>query len=146
MPLRLASDQLAALRHDTRELLQRTSDHEDQCEALVASAEWDVRQAEAALFPAATADANHLRHLLAEHLQRTAAAAATVRRLGVGAHEQHAAIRQLLGNLTEDHHAGAHRPNAVLVVDDYGDVRELIARVLEDAGSSSTRQPTASKR
>jgi CheY-like chemotaxis protein len=43
-------------------------------------------------------------------------------------------VRQLLANLTDDHHAGAQRANVVLVVDDYGDVRELIACVLEDAG------------
>jgi CheY-like chemotaxis protein len=134
MSLRFPSEQLVALRHDTQLALQRTGDHEDQCEALVASAEWDVRQAEAAVFCAATADAKHLRHLLAEHLQRTAASAATVRRLCVCAHKQHAAVRQLLANLTDDHHAGAQRANVVLVVDDYGDVRELIACVLEDAG------------
>src|SRR5919106_438615 len=109
------SGQLAQLCSDTRLLLGRTSDHEDQFEALVASAEWDGRQAEAALFCAATADANHLRHLLAEQLQRTAASAATVRRLCISAHEQHAAVRQLLANLTGDHPTGAQRTNAVLV-------------------------------
>jgi two-component system cell cycle response regulator DivK len=134
MSLRFPSEQLAALRHDTRLLLERTTDQEDQFEALVASAEWDVRQAEAALFCAATADANHLRHLLGEHLQRTAASAATVRRLCLGARDQHAAVRQLLANLTGDHDAGAQRTNAVLVVDDYGDVCEVIACVLENAG------------
>ena len=133
MSLRFPSDQRAALCHDTRLVVERAGDHESQLEALVASAEWDVRQAEAALFSAATSDPNHLRHLLAEQ-QRTAAGAATARRLCISAREQHAAVRQLLANLTGDHYVGAQRANAVLVVDDYGDVRELVARVLENAG------------
>jgi two-component system, cell cycle response regulator DivK len=134
MSLRSPSEQLADLRHDARLLLEQTADHERQHDALVASAERDVRQAEAALFRASTADPNQLRHLLAVHLQRSAASAATARRLCANAHAQHAAVRQLLAHVADEHHVGAQRTNAVVVADDYGDVRDVIASVLEDAG------------
>jgi hypothetical protein len=65
---------------------------------------------------------------------RSEAGAATARRLYVGARQQHAAALQLLAHLGDDHGPGRQRPNAVLVVDDYGDVREVLAGVLEDAG------------
>jgi two-component system cell cycle response regulator DivK len=52
----------------------------------------------------------------------------------VGARQQHAAALQLLAHLGDDHGPGRQRPNAVLVVDDYGDVGEVLAGVLEDAG------------
>jgi two-component system, cell cycle response regulator DivK len=134
MSSRLPSELWADLRHDAQRLLERTGDYEGQLEALVASAERDVRQAEAALACAANADPNHLRHLLAVQLHRSAAGAASARRFRVSAHEQHAGMHQLLAHVAGDPRAGAQRTNAVLVVDDYGDVREVIATVLEDAG------------
>jgi two-component system, cell cycle response regulator DivK len=40
----------------------------------------------------------------------------------------------LLADLDGDRSAGARCPSTVLVVDDYGDVRDVLALVLEDAG------------
>ena len=54
MSLRSSSEQLADLRDDARLLIERTGDQQVQLEALVASAEWDVTQAEAALLEATT--------------------------------------------------------------------------------------------
>jgi CheY-like chemotaxis protein len=52
----------------------------------------------------------------------------------VSARQQHATACQLLAHLGDDHGPGPQLPTAVLVVDDYGDVREMLAGVLEDAG------------
>jgi CheY-like chemotaxis protein len=134
MSLRSPSDQPADLGDDARLLVERTGDLESQLEALVASADRDVRQAEAALSCGANADANHVKHLLAVQLQRSAAGAAAARRVCGSAHELHAAVRHLRAHVAGDHHPSVPRTNAVLVVDDYGDVREVIASVLEDAG------------
>lgn len=75
-----------------------------------------------------------VRHLLSGQLERSAAGAAAARRLLAGAHQQHAAACRLLDDLKDDRSAPDETPNAVLVVDDYGDVRDVVARVLEDAG------------
>jgi two-component system, cell cycle response regulator DivK len=132
MSLRSPSEQLADLRDDARLLIERTVDQQVQLEALVASAEWDVRQAEAALFQAR--DVDEVRRLLSAPLHRSEAGAATARQLCVSARQQQAAARQLLAHLGDDHGPGPQRPNAVLVVDDYADVRDALAGVLEDAG------------
>ena len=134
MSLGSPSERLADLRHDARLLIERTGDQEGQLEALAASAQRDVQHAEAAVSHATDLDVDQIRHLLSAQLQRTMAGAATVRRLCVSAHQQHAAARQLLARLGGEYRGSAHCPNAVLVVDDYGDIREVLARVLEDAG------------
>jgi CheY-like chemotaxis protein len=77
---------------------------------------------------------DEVRRLLSAQLHRSEAGAATARRLCVSARQQHAAARQLLAHLGDDHGSGPQPPNAVLVVDDYGDVRDVLAGVLEDAG------------
>src|SRR5688572_16913286 len=132
MSLGFTSQRLADLRHDARILIERAGDQEDQLEALVAAAERDLRQAEAAVSHTTDLELDEIRHLLSAQLQRSTAGAASVRQLCVSAHQQHAAARRLLADLDRDHGAGVPCPNAVLVVDDYGDVREVVARVLED--------------
>jgi CheY-like chemotaxis protein len=135
MSLRFTSEQLPALRHDARLLTERAGDQESQLGAFVAAAERDVRHAEAAVSHAADdLDVDEVRHLLSEQLERSAMGAAAARRLLAGAHQQHAAARQLAAHLGDDHAAGARCPKAVLVVDDYGDIREVVARVLNNAG------------
>jgi two-component system cell cycle response regulator DivK len=135
MSLRFASAQLADLRRDAQLLIECAGDQEGQLEAFVATAEQDLRQVEAAVFRAAD-DLNmvEVRHLLSAQLERSAAGAAAATRLLAGAHQQHAVARRLLADLDDDRDAGAQCVNAVLVVDDYGDVRNALARVLEDAG------------
>jgi len=91
MSLRFAREQLVDLRHHAQRLIDRAGDHEGQLEALVASAEGDVRQAEAAVSHAAQdLDVGDVRHLLSGQLDRSAAGAAAAKRLLAGAHHQHA--------------------------------------------------------
>jgi two-component system cell cycle response regulator DivK len=135
MSLRFASEQLDDLRYDARLFIERAGDQEGQLEAFVAAAERDLRHAEAAVSHAADdLDVDEVRHLLSAQLERSATGAAAARRLLASAHQQHAAACRLLERLDGDRSAGADSPNAVLVVDDYGDVRDVLARVLEDAG------------
>jgi CheY-like chemotaxis protein len=134
MSLQFDPDQLADLRDDAQLLIRGTGNHEGQLEALVAVSEGDVRHAEAAISHAADLDLDDVRHLLAAQLQRSAASAATARRLCASAHQQHAAACRLLKHLGGDRGVATQCPNAVLVVDDHGDVREVVARVLQDAG------------
>jgi CheY-like chemotaxis protein len=94
-----------------------------------------LKQAEAAVSHAADdLDVSDVRHLLSGQLDRSAAGAAAAKRLLAGAHQQHAAACRLLEDLSGGRGARAESPNAVLVVDDYGDVRDVVARILEDAG------------
>jgi CheY-like chemotaxis protein len=135
MSLRFPPDQFADFRDDAQLLIRGTGDHEGQLEALVAASDGDVRHAKAAISHAADLDLDDVRHLLVAQLQRSAASAATARRLCASAHQQHAAACRLMKHLGGDGDAATQCPNAaVLVVDDHGDVREVVARILQDAG------------
>jgi len=135
MSLPFASEQLADLRHDAQRLIERAGDQEGQLEALVAAAEGDVRQAEAAVSHAADdLDAGDVRHLLSGQLERSAAGAAAAKRLLAGAHHQHAAACRLLEDLNGGRSARAESTQAVLVVDDNRAVRDVVALILGDAG------------
>src|SRR6187397_3124893 len=115
MSLRNASEHLADLHHDARLLTEQADVQEAQLEALVAAAERDMRQAEAATSHAADdLGVDEVRHLLSAQLERSAAGAAAARRLLAGAHQQHAAARRLLAHLGDDT-AAVQSPNAVLV-------------------------------
>ena len=131
---RSPSERLANLCLDARLLIEQAGDHEAQLEALVAAAERDTRHAEAAVSHSAHLGMDEVQHLLSQQLQRSSAGAVAARRICVGAHQQHAAAQRLLAHLEGHQIADATSSNAVLVVDDYGDVREVLARVLEDAG------------
>ena len=134
MSLWFASEQLAHLCHDARLLTDRAGDQASQLEAFVAAVERDMRHAEAAVSHAGhDVDVDEVRRLLSAQLERSAAGAAAAKRLLAGAHQQHAAACRLLADLDDDRRA-APCPSAVLVVDDYGDVRDVLARVLADAG------------
>jgi len=134
MSLWFASEQLAHLCHDARLLTDRAGDQASQLEAFVAAVERDMRHAEAAVSHAGhDVDVDEARRLLSAQLERSAAGAAAAKRLLAGAHQQHAAACRLLAELDDDRRA-APCPSAVLVVDDYGDVRDVLARVLADAG------------
>ena len=134
MSLHFASEQLVHLCHDARLLANRAGDQEGQLDAFVAAAERDMRHAEAAVSRAHDLDVDEARHLLSAQLERSAAGAAAAKRLLAGAHQQHAAACRLLADLDGDPSAVPPVPSAVLVVDDYGDVREMLACVLADAG------------
>jgi CheY-like chemotaxis protein len=79
-------------------------------------------------------DVGDVRQLLSGQLERSAAGAAAAKRLLAGAHQQHAAVCRLLEDLHGGRSARTESPHAVLVVDDYGDVRDVLAGILEDAG------------
>jgi len=134
MSLPSPSSQRADLHDDAQLLIEQAGDQEEQLDMLVAIAERDLRHAKAAISGATDLNVDQVRYLLSAELQRSTTAAATIRRLSVGAHLQHVAARQLLTHVVEDRGADILCRNAVLVVDDYGHTREALARVLEDAG------------
>ena len=127
-------ERLADLLHDARLLMEQAGDQEAQLEALVGAAERDTRDAEAAVSDSADLGMAEIHELLSLQVQRSAAGAAAARRICIAAHQQHAAAQRLLAHLDGDQIAGGQSSNAVLVVDDYGDVREILAGVLEEAG------------
>jgi len=135
MSFQLASKQLADLRHHAQLLIEGAGDQEGQLAALVAATEGSLRQAEAAVSHAAgDLDPGDVRQLLSGQLDRSAAGAAAAKRLLAGAQQQHAVACRLLEDLDGGRSARPESPNAVLVVDDYGEVRDVVARILEDAG------------
>jgi CheY-like chemotaxis protein len=134
MAFRSPSGQRVDLRDDAQLLVEEAGDQEEQLDALLAIAERDLRHAKAALSGATDLNVDQVRYLLSTELQRSTAAAASVGRLSVGAHLQHLAARQLLSHVADGGSTDIRCPNAVLVVDDYGDIRDALARVLEDAG------------
>lgn len=134
MSLRFPSAQLADLRDSACQLIERADDHERQLELFVAAAERERTQAEAVSRTPGAVDEDEVRRLLGAQLQRTAAGAAAARGFLLAAHQQHAAARRLLAHLDACHGTGDLCRNAVLIVDDYGDIRDVLARVLEGAG------------
>jgi two-component system, cell cycle response regulator DivK len=133
-------EQPASLRDEARVLAERAGDHKAHTEALVAAAAAHVRDAEEALsaaLDAADGCIDRLRSLLRTQLQRSLDGAEAARRCYVDARAQHVAAGQLFRHL-EDPGTGQLRTqprrDSVLVVDDYGDVREVLATVLEEGG------------
>jgi CheY-like chemotaxis protein len=143
MSPQFTSEQLVRIRDEARIIIRNAANQEDNLEALVAAAETDVGHAEAAL--AHALDVTHvcvddLRSLLCTRFQRSLDGAEKARKLSVGAREQHVAARRLLANLDCDRDTDAPGSeacpsrDAVLVVDDYGDVRQQVSHVLQKAG------------
>ena len=104
----IKSEQLSRIRDAARVVLDRTANQEHGLDALVASANLDLRGAEAAL------------------------------QLCADAHEQHVAAGLLLARLdrsvgTPRGERGG-RGDGVLVVDDHGSIRDGIAEILREAG------------
>jgi CheY-like chemotaxis protein len=134
MSLWFTAEQVAGLRRDVRTLIDGAGHQQGQLEALVAAADADVRHAEAGVSHAADDLAlAEIRAPLSAPVERSAGRAAAAKRLLASVRQQHAVACRLLACL-ERERRGANGPNAVLVVDDYVDVRDLLARVLEDAG------------
>ncbi len=135
-------EQLATIRDEARVLVQRVDDHEDQVQALVAAAERHVQHAEEALseaFAGTDRSVEHLLFLLSAQLRKSQDDAGTARELYAGALEQRMAAGILLIHLERAIRAASQmapvsRGDGVLVVDDYGQVREVIAEVLRNAG------------
>ena len=136
MSPRSVSARLSDVRTNAQLLVEHAEDQAGQVEAFVAAAEEDVRHAEAAVSRATdhVVEVAEIRHLLGAQLARSATNATAAKRLLACAHQQQAAAQQFLAHLRDDPAAGARCSRAVLVVDDYGDVREVVAEVLQGAG------------
>lgn len=145
MSLRLPPEQLDLLRHNARLLVEQTTAHQKDMDALVASAEGDMQEAQTLGLltqylathiesDRTTADLDEVLHLLRGYIERRASDTARARQLYASAREQHGTACRVLAGLTGDDPTGECRPNAVLVVDDYEGVRRLVANVLQNAG------------
>jgi CheY-like chemotaxis protein len=141
MSVRFSSKQLADLRDDASQLADHARKHEADMAVLAASAEISIRLAEAMLSRTRrTVGLDDLRNVLDGQLQRSIASVATANQLRLQAREQHDEARRLLTRLDGNTSAARRRVqsmprrDAVLVVDDYDDVRELVAWALQKAG------------
>jgi two-component system, cell cycle response regulator DivK len=142
MSVPFSSKQLMDLRKDARQLADRASDHEAEIEALAASVRTSTRLAESALSRTRNLPFEELRDVLDAQLQWSVAAAAKANHLSVLAREQYDAAQRLLGRLNgsghtiapEHHLQQSQRSDAVLVVDDYDDVREMVSFALRNVG------------
>jgi CheY-like chemotaxis protein len=141
MSLPFHFEHLVGIREQARVLATRTRVHEDDLRALVTTADMHVRHAEAAFWDALDAtheSVEHLHALLSAEVRRSQVSADTARQLWAGAHEQHAAAGMLLAEIDHDVAAGMdrgpRRRDAVLVVDDHDQIRDVIAELLRDAG------------
>jgi two-component system, cell cycle response regulator DivK len=136
------SEPLYRIRDDARTLTEHSRDHQKQLEALAAAADRDLLAAEAELVHALeiTASIDQLQSVLRVQLQRSVDAAQAVKELLFGAREQHGAAARLLSCVDAERSREAQdleehlRANAVLVVDDYRELRELVSQVLANAG------------
>jgi CheY-like chemotaxis protein len=134
MSMQFPQEHLAQLRQSAQFLVERTGSHQEELEGLAASADRTVRQAQTITAEVVDADLNEVRHLLYGDVQRSLEGAARARTLCASAREQHSAACRLLAALDSEPAPSHSRTNAVLVVDDYPDVRDLVARVLLEAG------------
>jgi CheY-like chemotaxis protein len=140
MSMKNPPERYPSVEEDVRLFCKGTADHECRLEALAKSAETDVREAQASLSSAPESSGDQIRTVLSAQVQRHERHAEAARQLCVSAREQHLVARRLLGGLHPDtgsspqRDAQSHTPVAVLVVDDYGAAREVVAEVLRNAG------------
>jgi two-component system cell cycle response regulator DivK len=134
-----SSEPLAAIRDGARRIMERTRAHQDDLNELVQTAEGVVHHASAVAVAVAGAEtsADELWRLCSDQVRRSADNAAATRRACVSAREQHVMAHGLYATIDKgaaDQAMAASRAGAVLVVDDADDVRDLVARLLRDAG------------
>ena len=138
----LPSELLASICDEARVLVQQSGNHEDDLAAMVEACEMYVRRADEALsarFDATEESLDQLHALLSSHLQSFRDGAATARQICAGAHRHHLAAIRLLTRLARDLGTEGFvdqrcKTGAVLVVDDYQEIRDSVARVLRHAG------------
>jgi len=136
------SEPLSRIRDDARTLTEHSRDHQKQVEGFAAAADRDLLAAEAELVHALgiTASIDRLHSVLRVQLQRSVDATHAVEALLLSAREQHVAAARLLSLVDAERSREAQDlerrspANAVLVVDDYGDLRDLVSHVLANAG------------
>jgi two-component system cell cycle response regulator DivK len=134
-----SSEPLAVIRVGARRMAERTRAHQDDLNELVLTAEDVVHHASAVAVALAGAEttADELWRLCSDHIRRSADNAAATRRACVSAREQHVMAHRLCATIDKgaaDRAMAASGASAVLVVDDADDVRDLVARLLRDAG------------
>jgi two-component system cell cycle response regulator DivK len=135
-----SSEHLAHIQDDARHMVERLRDHEGHLDGLVQTSEGVARQANALSVALARADADpvELQRLCSDQVHRSVEHAEATVRVSVSAREQHAAAERLyarIGHDSPDPHEMAGSRTPVLVVDDVQDVRDLVAVVLQNAGS-----------
>jgi CheY-like chemotaxis protein len=136
------SEPISRMHDDALTLADGSRACETQLEALAAAAGRDMHAAKAELVHAldvTTSPIGDVRTVLREQLQRSITSARAARRLLFGARRQHVVAARLLSRLEdersrEEQRESSARGDAVLVVDDYEDTREIVRLVLEDAG------------
>lgn len=136
MSAAFSPEQLTHVRSDAQRLADACGSHEDYIAALLASSERDAAEARIAAADGKHEGVDQLRQRLRAQSLRSAASAATVRELCLSARKQHVAALQLLRSMADGNAFASRetRAKSVLVVDDYDAVRELVARVLSNAG------------
>jgi CheY-like chemotaxis protein len=142
MPFSFSADGFVRIIDGARRVHAQAAAHERQMETLLAKTEADVAGAFSALAglpegPQVAIDPFVL--ALRAQLQRSQDGVGSVRRMWVAARESRLAASQLVSDLRDNTATEASSTevavgHAVLVVDDFADTRELVARVLEDAG------------
>jgi CheY-like chemotaxis protein len=134
MSVEFHPEQVVHLRNDLQLLVDQTGSHQEETETLVALAERDLQEAQTIASHVINADVDELREVVRRDLRRRIAGVAKARELCLGARTQHDAACRMLAALNGDHPAAHCRTNAVLVVDDFSEVRDLVKRVLQNAG------------
>jgi CheY-like chemotaxis protein len=140
MPQGSASDLLVEARADAHALAERTRCHQIDIQTLAAAAERDLlsaREALACALGAPQPGIERVRQLFRVQLQQREDSAETARRLVFDVQDHQCAIAALVARLENTTDAAAARAvaaDAVLVVDDFADVRDLAALILRDAG------------
>ena len=142
MPFSFSADGFVRVVDGARRVHAQAAAHEREMESLLARTEADVAWAFETLagLPEGTeADIAPLVLALRAQLQRSQDGVGSARRMCASARESRLAAGQLVSDLRDNTVTERSSPNldarhAVLVVDDFEDTRELVARVLEDAG------------
>ena len=143
MPFLFSADGFVRVIDGARRIHAQAASHEQYMEALLAKTEADVVDATAALdgLPEETEAAamDPLVVALRAHLRHSQADVTIARQMWVDAQESRLTASRLVTDLrnntaTEPSSTAGTVRHGVLVVDDFEDTRELVARILEDAG------------
>jgi CheY-like chemotaxis protein len=134
-----SSEYLADIRADARHMVESTRDHERHLNGLVQTAEGMAHHAIALSEALARAvDPQELERLCSDQVRRSVENAQATVRACVSAREQHLEAHRMFTRIdkgsADADDLTASRAAGVLVVEDVGDVRELIAVVLRAAG------------
>jgi two-component system cell cycle response regulator DivK len=135
------SDRLSSICDDARTLTDQSRDHQKHLEALAEAAIQDMLTAKAELLDGLdSSPIEKLRSLLRAQLLRRVDGARTAAELLGAAREQCVAATRLLSRVNAERsrenqrREGHSRGIAVVVADDYREVRELVSLVLQKAG------------